>query len=138
MGNLVRFGVSLDKGLLERFDDLIKKKHYTNRSEAFRDMIRRELIQKQWNENREVAGAITFIYDHHQRDLLHKITDIQHDFQKLIISSQHVHLDHDNCLEIVAVKGKAKDVKKLSDMLTSVKGVRHGTLSMTGTGTDMD
>lgn len=138
MGKLVRFGVSLDKALLERFDNLIRRKHYASRSEAFRDMIRRELIQRQWQENREVAGAITFIYDHHQRDLLHKITDIQHDFQKLIISSQHVHLDHDNCLEIVAVKGKAKEVQRLSDMLTSVKGVRHGTLNMTGTGAEME
>jgi CopG family nickel-responsive transcriptional regulator len=135
---LVRFGISLEKTLLERFDALIKRKNYTSRSEAFRDMIRQELIEKQWQENREVAGAITYIYDHHHRDLLHKITDIQHDFQKLIISSQHVHLDHNNCLEIVAVKGKAQEVKRLSDMITAVKGVRHGTLSMTGTGTDME
>jgi CopG family transcriptional regulator, nickel-responsive regulator len=138
MSELVRFGVSLDKTLLERFDNLIKRKHYASRSEAFRDMIRQKLVQKQWQDNREVAGAITFIYDHHQKDLLHKITDIQHDFQKLIISSQHIHLDHDNCLEIVAVRGNAKEVKKLSDMLTSVKGIRHGTLSMTGTGTDIE
>jgi len=138
MSEIVRFGVSLDKVLLDRFDRLIREKRYTNRSEAFRDLIRQELVRKEWQENREVAGAITFIFDHHQRDLLNKITDIQHDFQKLIISTQHIHLDHDNCLEIVAVRGKAKEVKRLSDMLTSVKGIRHGSLSMSSTGKEIE
>lgn len=138
MGHLVRFGVSLDKALLDRYDRLIRLKHYRSRSEALRDMIRRELVHRQWQTDREVAGAITFVYDHHKKDLLHRITDIQHDFQKLILSSQHIHLDHDHCLEIVAVRGRAGEVKKLSDMLISVKGVRHGTLSMTGTGREMD
>jgi len=81
-----------------------------------------------------VAGAFTFIYDHQQRDLLNKIMDIQHHFQKLIISTQHIHLDHDNCLEIVAVKGSSTEVQKLADTLKSIKGVRHGTLSMSSTG----
>jgi CopG family transcriptional regulator, nickel-responsive regulator len=138
MSEIVRFGVSLDKALLNRFDRLIREKRYASRSEAFRDMIRQELVRKEWQENREVAGAITFIFDHHQRDLLNKLTDIQHDFQKLIISTQHIHLDHDNCLEIVAVKGKARDVRRLSDMLTAVKGIRHGSLSMTSTGKEIE
>jgi CopG family transcriptional regulator, nickel-responsive regulator len=138
MSEIVRFGVSLDKVLLDRFDRLIREKRYASRSEAFRDLIRQELVRKEWQENREVAGAITFIFDHHQRDLLNKITDIQHDFQKLIISTQHIHLDHDNCLEIVAVRGRAKEVKRLSDMLTAVKGIRHGSLSMSSTGKEIE
>ena len=138
MSEIVRFGVSLEKALLDRFDRLIQEKKYSSRSEALRDMIRQELVRKEWQENREVAGAITFIFDHHQRDLLNKLTDIQHDFQKLIISTQHIHLDHDNCLEIVAVKGRAKEVKRLSDMLTAVKGIRHGSLSMSSTGKEIE
>jgi CopG family nickel-responsive transcriptional regulator len=134
MAGLFRFGVSLDKSLLDKFDRYIKERNYSNRSEAFRDLIRQELIKKEWNEGDDVAGAITLIYDHHRRDLLNKITDLQHDFQKIIISTQHIHLDHDNCLEIIAVRGKPKDVIRLADMLKSIKGVKHGTLSMSSTG----
>ncbi len=134
MSKLLRFGVSLEEDLLERFDRLIKEKNYANRSEAFRDLIRQELVQKQWHSSGEVAGAITLIYDHHQRELVNKLTNIQHDFGRIIISSQHTHLDHDNCLEIIAVKGNPEEVRKLADNLKSVKGVKHGTLSMSSTG----
>ncbi|MDD5292184.1 MAG: nickel-responsive transcriptional regulator NikR [Candidatus Omnitrophica bacterium] len=134
MAEIFRFGVSLDKDLLARFDRLIESKNYSNRSEAFRDLIRHELVEREWQEGKEVAGAITIIYDHHHRDILNKITDMQHDFQGIIISTQHVHLDHDNCLEIIAVKGSPKQVKKLADTLKSIKGVKHGTLSMSTTG----
>lgn len=134
MSKLIRFGVSLEEELLERFDRLIKEKNYTNRSEAFRDLIRQELVQKQWQAGGEVAGAITLIYDHHKRELANKLTNIQHDFGRIIISSQHTHLDHDNCLEIIAVKGNPEEVRKLADNLKSVKGVKHGTLSMSSTG----
>ena len=138
MAELVRFSISMQKGLLDRFDGLIRERQYTNRSEAFRDLIRQEIVKREWVEGTEVAGAITFIYDHHKRDLLTKLMDIQHDFQQVIISTQHVHLDHHNCLEIVAVKGGPADVQRLADLLRSVKGVRHGTLSMTSTGKDME
>ena len=134
MANLFRFGISLPKDLLDKFDRLIREKNYTNRSEAFRDLIRQELVKKEWQQGHEVAGAINLIYDHHKRELLNKITDIQHDFQKLIISTQHIHLDHNNCLEIIAVRGGPKEVQKLSDTLISIKGVKHGTLSMSTTG----
>jgi CopG family nickel-responsive transcriptional regulator len=137
MPPLVRFGISIDKALLEKFDRSIQRKGYTSRSEAFRDLIRQELIKKAWAEGKEVAGAVTFIYDHHQRDLLFKIMEIQHDFQKVIISTQHIHLDHHNCLEILAVRGSSKEVLELADLLKAVKGVRHGTLSMTSTGKDL-
>ena len=138
MSGLVRFGVSLEKDLLDSFDYLIKEKNYANRSEAFRDLIRQELVKKQWHQNKEIAGAITFIYDHHRRELLNKITDIQHNFQKVIISTQHIHLDHNNCLEIVAIRGNSKEAQKLADILKSIKGVKHGTLSMSSTGKGID
>lgn len=137
MSKLVRFGVSLDDELLKTFDQYIKEKNYSNRSEAFRDLIRQELIKKEWDTDTEIAGAITLIYDHHHRELLNRITDLQHDHQKVIISTQHVHLDHANCLEIIAVRGKAQKVRKLAEMLKAVKGIKHGTLSMSSTGKDI-
>ena len=136
--SLVRFGVSLEKPLLDRFDALIREMQYTNRSEALRDLIRRELVQRAWREGSEVAGAITLIYDHHQRDVLSKVTDTQHRFQKAIISTQHIHLDHHNCLEIIAARGNAEEVQRLADSLKSIKGVRHATLSMSSTGREIE
>lgn len=138
MSDLFRFGVSLEKTLIDKFDRHIRDRNYANRSEAIRDLIRQELVKKEWMDGVEVAGAITLIYNHHRRDLLEKITDIQHDFQKVIISAQHVHLDHDNCLEIVAVRGRSGDIGRLADTLRSIKGVKHGTLSMSSTGSEID
>lgn len=138
MSKLFRFGVSLEKDLLNKFDQLIKGKNYTNRSEALRDLIREDLVKKQWQRNGEIAGAITLIYDHHRRELINKLTDIQHDFQKTIISTQHIHLDHNNCLEIIAVKGSSQDAQELTNTLKSIKGVKHGTLSMSSTGRDIN
>ena len=134
MSEIIRFGVSLEQKLLERFDRLIRKKNYTNRSEAIRDLIRQELVKKDWEEGGEVAGAITYVYDHHKRDLLNRITDLQHNNQRVIISTQHVHLDHDNCLEIVAVRGRSRDVQKLADQIRAVKGVRHAAFNVAGLG----
>ncbi len=134
MSELVRFGVSLEKALLNKFDTLIKEKKYTNRSEALRDLIRQELVQKQWQEGQEVAGAITLVYDHHKKDLLGKVTEKQHDFQEVIISTQHVHLDHHNCLEIIAVRGRARDIQRLANTLKAIKGVRNGTLTISSSG----
>ena len=138
MSELVRFGVSLEKSLLDRFDVLIRERQYTNRSEALRDLIRRELVQREWQGGSDVAGAITLIYDHHKRDVRSKVTDTQHAFQEAIISTQHIHLDHHNCLEIVAARGKAEEVRKLADALRSIKGVRHATLSMSSTGREIE
>lgn len=138
MSGLARFGVSLEKALLDKFDRFIDEKNYANRSEAFRDLIRQELVKKEWIEGREIAGAIVLIYDHHRRELVNKLMDIQHDFQKMVISTQHIHLDHDNCLEIIAVKGASHEAQKLADTLKSVKGIKHATLSMSSTGKDID
>lgn len=135
MSELIRFGVSVEKELLQRFDEHIKERLYDNRSEAIRDLIRRELVAREWADDQEVAGAITFLYDHHDRDLLGKITDIQHEYQAVIISTQHIHLDHDHCLEIVAVRGNSREIKTLADKISAVKGVHYGTINMASTKT---
>ena len=135
MPKVVRFGVSLDQELLEKFDRLAKEKNYTCRSEAIRDLIRESLVKKEWQEkNREVAGAITLVYDHQQRELVNRLTDIQHDFHRIIISGQHIHLDHKNCLEVIILKGKVAEVVKLSQVLRAIKGVKFGELTMASTG----
>lgn len=137
MAELVRFGISLDQKLLTAFDSHLKSKRYTNRSEAIRDLIREDLIKKQWQEGKEVAGTITMIYDHHKRELVNRLTDIQHDFGKIIISTQHVHLDHYNCLEVVVLKSKPQEAQDLLNSLKSVKGVKHATLSMSSVGREI-
>lgn len=134
MNRLVRFGVSVDQPLLHEFDRHITQRHYTNRSEAIRDLIRDKLVADEWNEDRETVGTITFVYDHHVRDLAGKLTDIQHAYSGQILSGMHVHLDHDHCLEVLVVKGKGSQIKNVADALVSVKGVKHGRLTMTTTG----
>lgn len=134
MSKLVRFGVSLDDHLLEEFDRHITRRKYTSRSEALRDLIRDNLVGQEWSKNKETVGTITFVYDHHVRDLPGRLTDIQHDYQGQILSGMHVHLDHDHCLEVLVVKGKGSEIRKVADALVSVKGVKHGKLTMTTTG----
>jgi len=133
----MRFGVAMEKGLLEKFDRLILNRGYANRSEAIRDLVREDLVKKQWQGNKEIAGAITMIYEHHKRELVEKLLDIQHEFGEVIISNQHIHLDHHNCLEIIALKGRPQRAEKLVDTLRAAKGVKHATLSMSTTGRDI-
>ncbi|MBM4066259.1 MAG: nickel-responsive transcriptional regulator NikR [Planctomycetes bacterium] len=137
MSNLVRFGVSLDNDLLKKFDARIKEKKYTNRSEAIRDLIRDDLVKKEWQEGKEVTGSITIVYNHHKRELTNLLIDIQHDYHDTILSTQHIHLDHDNCLEIIVIKGKPKEIEELYGKLKSAKGVKHGGLSTTTTGKEI-
>lgn len=134
MDKLSRFGVSIGRDLLDRFDALIAERGYASRSEAFRDLIRGSLIEEEWRKGGEVAGAITLVYDHHKKDLVGRLTDLQHDAHDLIVSTQHIHLDHDHCLEIIAVRGRAGEVGRLADALRSVKGVLQGTVNMASTG----
>ena len=134
MKELVRFGVSLDGDLLDKFDDLIARKGYTNRSEAIRDLIRDNLVGQEWNANEETVGTVTIVYDHHVRALTDKLTSIQHDYQHLIVSGMHVHLDHDHCLEVLVVRGKGSEIKQVADTLIGTKGVKHGKLATTTTG----
>jgi CopG family transcriptional regulator, nickel-responsive regulator len=131
MSALTRIGVAIDSILLARFDRFIAKQGYTNRSEAFRDLIRDRLVNAAV-EDREtmVVGSITLIYNHHTRLLPDKLMDLQHDHHDLIVSTTHVHLDHDTCLEVVAVRGISGRVQKLADLLIGAKGVQHGRLVM--------
>lgn len=135
---LVRFGVSLENGLLKKFDHICGERKYNNRSEAIRDLIRDELVKEEWAKTKgEVSGVISLVYDHHKRELIDHLIDIQHDHQHMIIASQHIHLDHDNCLEVVIIKGHAGEIKNLASRLRSVKGVKHGELVMTTIGRDL-
>lgn len=138
MGELSRIGVAIDSDLLARFDDLIGKRGYTNRSEAFRDLIRDELIEEAWESpDRRVVGTVSIVYDHHVRQLSDRLTDLQHEFFHDVLSTLHVHLDHDHCLEVLVVRGKASEVKKLADTLIATKGVKHGRLTITTSGAEL-
>jgi CopG family nickel-responsive transcriptional regulator len=138
MGGLSRIGVAIDTDLLDQFDRLINQRGYTNRSEAFRDLIRDELVQKvSESPDSHVVGTVTLVYDHHVRMLSDKLTDIQHDFHRSILSTLHVHLDHDHCLEVLVVRGKSVDVRKVADALISTKGVKHGRLTITTSGAEL-
>lgn len=134
MSDLVRFGVSLQSELLKRFDEHIRKHGYNNRSNAIADIIREKLIEQEWESDEIVTGAITVVFDHHQRDLTNTLTNIQHEHHELIISSQHIHLDHDNCFEIIVVKGRTSELNILCSKLKAVKGVKHSKLSLATTG----
>ncbi|HHT9119214.1 MAG TPA: nickel-responsive transcriptional regulator NikR [Candidatus Hypogeohydataceae bacterium YC41] len=132
---LTRFGVSLNSKLLDDFDRLISRKGYTNRSEALRDLIRDSLVQAEWEAgDKETVGTITLVYNHHTRELTHVLTDLQHHYHQAILSTTHIHLDEHNCLEVLVVKGKARDVKRVADRLIGTKGVKHGKLAMATTG----
>ncbi|MFK2825366.1 nickel-responsive transcriptional regulator NikR [Bacillus sp. B190/17] len=133
--SLKRFGVSMEGGLLRKFDHLIKQRGYENRSEAVRDLIRDSLIQQSWEDNEQiVAGSILLFYNHHQRNLLEELMHIQHSMHDYILATTHLHLDHDNCLEIIIVRGKAKDIRQLSHNLTSLKGVDYGKFTVAPVG----
>lgn len=138
MSELVRIGVAIDSDLLAKFDGLIAGRGYQNRSEAFRDMIREELVKKAWaSPDSDVIGTVTMVYDHHVRMLSDKLIEMQHEHHDLVLSSLHVHLDHHNCLEVLVVRGKAEKVQQLADALISTKGVRHGQLTITTSGQEL-
>lgn len=137
MKKLIRFGIAMEESLLLDFDKGIKQKGYANRSEAIRDLARESLVKKEWSSNKQVSGIISMVYNHHQRELVNKLLDVQHDYQDLIISTQHIHLDHHNCLEVIVTKGKAKDIQKIADRLKSVRGVKHVNVNMATIGKDL-
>jgi len=138
MDEIIRFGVSLTDNLLKKFDRLIERKGYTNRSEAIRDLIRDSLVQEEWNAgSEETLGTITLVYNHHTRVLADVLTHLQHRYYQSILSTTHIHLDEHNCLEVLIVRGKGEEIKKISDRLIGTKGVKHGKLSLTTTGKDL-
>ncbi|MBU1011478.1 MAG: nickel-responsive transcriptional regulator NikR [Bacteroidetes bacterium] len=128
-----RFGVSLEDELLKKLDRLVEDQKFPNRSQAIRYLIKKDLVENEWEGNEEVAGAIVLVYDHHKRNLQNESTEVQHDYHHLILSVQHVHLNHDNCLETITVKGKASELIDLSNKLIAIKGIKHGQLVMSTT-----
>lgn len=139
MSDITRFGVSLKSTLLNKFDRLIEQSGYKNRSEAIRDLIRDRMIAEEWvSSDRETVGVFSLIYNHEQRELNRTLTNIQHRYVDIIVSSTHIHIDHHNCLEVIILKGKSNLIKKITDELASTRGVKHGKLIMTSTGSDLD
>lgn len=137
MAELVRTGVSIEQDLLDKFDELIAKRGYGNRSEALRDLIREALVSEEVNSNKAVVATLSMIYDHHHPDLSNKLTEAQHHYHDNVLAATHVHLDHTNCFEVVIMKGPAGEVQHLADHMLSLKGVKHGKLVMTSTGKDL-
>ncbi len=131
---LKRFTISLEENLLETFDRYIQARSYNNRSEAIRDLIRKAFVKKEWEADNSVMGVISLVYDHHQHQLQEKVTEVQHDYHHHIVSTTHVHMDHNNCLEVIIVRGSALDIQMLADKLIALKGVRDGHLAMSSTG----
>ena len=138
MGRTVRFSVSIDSDLLRRFDEAIKRKYYGSRSKAVRDLIRNFLVEREWEESdREVMGSLTILYDHHVKGVVDKLLEIQHMRRDNIISTMHVHLDEDNCMEVMALKGFPNEIMEISNQIVSCKGVKHGKLVMSSTGKEI-
>lgn len=137
MHETVRFAVSLDKALLDQFDRARVRHRYETRSEAVRDLIRNNLVEDAWDNKLEAVGTITLVFDHHRKALTEKLTSIQHDHHELILSTLHVHLDDDHCLEVLAVKGKGEKIRAIADSLISTKGVKHGKLTITTAGREL-
>lgn len=138
MAKVIRFGVSLEIELLEKFEAQIKKIGYKNRSEAIRDLIRERLVSEEWKEEeKETVGILGLVFSHEVRELTKTLTKLQHNYLDLIISSMHIHLDKHNCLEVIVFRGKSYLIKKISDDLLSTRSVKHGKLLMTTTGKDI-
>jgi CopG family nickel-responsive transcriptional regulator len=135
MAGLTRFGISMQSGLLERFDRLIARKGYVNRSEAIRDLVRDRLVEVAAERDQgEMVGTITFVYNHHVRQLTELLTEFQHQHAGVVVATLHVHLDAENCLEVLVVRGKSGELRQLADQLIGTKGVKHGKLTLTTTG----
>ncbi|SJZ70358.1 transcriptional regulator, CopG family [Trichlorobacter thiogenes] len=132
MGDITRFGISIDSDLLDSFDRLIAQKGYQNRSEAIRDLIRATIVEEKMDAgHEEMVGTVTMVYNHHVRDLADKLTEHQHQHHHQVISALHVHLDAHNCLEVLVLRGSSTDIKQIADELLGVKGVKHGKLFLT-------
>ena len=134
MSELTRFSVSLESDLLKRFDKTIERQGYPTRSEAIKALIRNNLIEQEWDKGGKVAGTITLVYDHHKSNLVPDLLTVQHDYGNMILASQHIHLDHDNCLEVIVVKGEVENIRKLNSDLKAIKGIKHCQLTTTTTG----
>ena len=135
---LKRIGISLDGDLLDKFDELISSRGWENRSEAVRDLIREQLVEEEWSRDEtETMAVVAFVYDHHAHDLSQKLAEIQHDSYASVVSTLHVHMDHHNCLEILALRGRPGELRRLGSALIGVRGVKHGRFMPTTSGADL-
>jgi CopG family transcriptional regulator, nickel-responsive regulator len=134
MSTLIRTGISLESELLRRFDRVIRKKGYKNRSEAIRDLVRDYAVEEDVEENRMVVGTLTMVYDHHRPKLSEQLIAAQHDAEGKVLAATHVHLDHHNCLEVIIMKGHSREVRHIADRILSLRGVKHGKLVLTTEG----
>ena len=131
MSNIIRFGVSLEDDLLTAFDAWREQRASPSRSEAIRDLIRAALVEDTTAQGEARAvGTLSLVYNHHHSDLAQKLTELQHDVHDLIVTSLHIHLDHDNCLEVLVLRGKSDDIRALAQRILAVKGVQHGQLAL--------
>lgn len=137
MAELTRTGVSLEEDLLEQFDRVIARRGYKNRSEAIRDLIRESLVAEAVDKNKQIVATLSMIYDHHRPNLSNKLNEIQHHSHHNVLAATHVHLDEDNCLEVVIMKGRSGDIQHLADHMLAMRGVKHGKLVVTITGKDL-
>lgn len=122
-----RYTITIQEELLREFDRLIAGRGYTNRSEAIRDLVRDALVEEEWAQSGEkVAATVTLVYDHHIPDLAHRLTELQHHHGPLVVAATHIHLDNDNCLEVVILRGESSDVKRLAEKMIALRGIKHG------------
>jgi CopG family transcriptional regulator, nickel-responsive regulator len=128
---VIRFGVSLDKEIMQELDNYVTANSFPNRSQAIRSLIEKYAVEQKWNCDNQVAGAIVIVYDHHKRNIDNEINEVQHEHHHLILSTQHVHLNHETCLETIVIKGKASELTSLADKIIALKGIHHGKLIMT-------
>jgi CopG family nickel-responsive transcriptional regulator len=139
MSNKVeRITISVEAHLLAKFENYLSVNGYPTRSEAIKSLMRQALIEQEWQQDTDVAGTISLVYDHHKRGTMEKLVDVQHDFGSLIVCSQHVHLDHHNCMEVLVVRGRAAEVRDILAKLKAVKGIKHSALMMATTGEDVE
>jgi CopG family nickel-responsive transcriptional regulator len=132
MSQLVRFGVSMDERVLEALDEIVAQRHYSNRSEAIRDLVRGEQVREDWEEGKgPVVGTLTLVYDHHVREVNERLVNLQHDHEHMVHSTMHVHLSHRMCLEVIVLRGKPREIRDLADRLIAARGVKHGRLTAT-------
>ncbi|MBK7097055.1 MAG: nickel-responsive transcriptional regulator NikR [Sphingobacteriales bacterium] len=123
-----RFGVSLEESTLNELDQLVSDRKFPNRSQAVRHLIKGAAVSEKISKNSTVAGALVIVYDHHKHDLSNKLTSVQHDYHHIILSTQHIHLSRELCLETIAMRGKAQKLQEIADTIIGIKGIKHGKL----------
>ncbi len=137
MSELVRVSISIEKPLYERLEKLVRQSGYTNRSEFVRDLVRRQIVQREWDSDREVAGTVTLVYDHHVRGLTDRLTALQHGHRGVVLAATHVHLSHHMCMEVIILRSRASEIRRLADEMRKLRGVLYAELAAASTGEEL-